>query len=241
VALASVLIDSREPEWVRRLTFGGVPTAVTALEAGDFLCACDDAQMIGIERKEATDLLNSLRDRRLLPQLSRLRAQCEWAYLMICGELRCSDGMVVTPARVTEWQWASLQGALLDVQEMGVNVVYVPTNAGTDLEDAIARLARRDRNLKRIPPARSTHILSDGEACIAALPGIGLDRAFAVLEATDRPFWALIALASANGHDHIPGIGPGIRAKIRKELGFTDKYANLEFAVLPIGCEAKEL
>jgi len=42
MAIQAVQIDSREPEWVRNLQFGSVPTAVTPLPAGDIWVATDD-------------------------------------------------------------------------------------------------------------------------------------------------------------------------------------------------------
>ena len=41
MTLSSVIIDSREPGWVQSLTFGGVPTATVALDAGDVWAAID--------------------------------------------------------------------------------------------------------------------------------------------------------------------------------------------------------
>jgi ERCC4-type nuclease len=237
--LVSVLIDSREPEWVRRLTFGGVPTAISALSGGDFLCACTDNRLIAIERKESNDLLYTLSADRLFPQLVKLREQTEFAYLMITGPLYPSaEGKTIT-TRATGWDWNSVQGALLTAQELGVQVVHVRDD--NDLEAAVIRLAARDRDTVKIIPPRHSTMLSAGESAICALPGIGFERLGSVMEAVGEPFWALIALTQRSGSDHIPGIGPGTRAAIRKALGLTDKYDYLELAVLPAGTEAKEL
>ena len=238
-SILSVMIDSREPEWVRKLTFGGVPTAVVALDAGDFLIATSDQKMLGIERKTSDDLLNTLKGDRLFPQVARLRELTEFAYLLVTGPLIPSaEGKAIT-TRITGWDWDAVQGALLTVQELGVSVVYA--KGDDDLEPAIQRLAGRRRENVRILPPRQPNILGAGEAAIAALPGIGLERLNSVMESVGTPFWALCALTEASESEHIPGIGPGTKRMIRRALGFTGEYEDLELAVLPAGTEARRV
>jgi len=238
MTINSVIIDSREPAWVQSLSFGGVPTAVVALDAGDFMVACSDNRLLIIERKTSDDLLGSIKDERIFKQCAALREQSEYAYLLITGALMPSaDGRVIT-TRMTGWDWNAVQGALLDIQELGVCVVY--SRGDDDLEQAIIRLSNRDRDDVDIQPRRTPNILGPGESAIAALPGIGMERLSAVMEATGRPFWALVALTDPQG-EHIPGIGPGIKLIIRRALGFTDKYENLTLAPLPIGTVAEEI
>ena len=77
MAIASVIIDSREPDWVQRLDFG-VPAAVTALDAGDLWVATTDAQTLIIERKTPTDLLNTIKADRLFQQVIGMRQRSQW-------------------------------------------------------------------------------------------------------------------------------------------------------------------
>ena len=234
-SILSVIIDSREPQWVQALTFGGVPTAVVALDAGDFLVATSDNRMLGIERKTSDDLLGTLAKDRLFPQIARLRKTTDFAYLLITGPLLPGpEGKTITN-RVTGWDWSALQGALVTVQELGVNVVYA--TGDDDLEPAIIRLAHRRRDDARILPPRQPNVLGPGEAAIASLPGIGLERLQAVLDATGEPFWALVALTQSDG-EHINGIGPATKQRIRNALGLSGKYADLELVALPKGTEA---
>ena len=44
MGIAAVIIDQREPDWVKRMTFGGALVAVTLLECSDFRIACDDGE-----------------------------------------------------------------------------------------------------------------------------------------------------------------------------------------------------
>jgi ERCC4-type nuclease len=218
--ITSIIIDSREPAWVQNLEFGGVPKAIAPLDAGDFLIAASDNRTLGIERKTSSDFLNTLAADRLFPQLTRLREQTAFAYLLITGPLQPgADGKTITE-RVTGWDWNALQGALLTVQELGVSVVHAVNDE--DLEPAIIRLAARRRDDVRVLPPRQPNVYGPGAAVLAALPGIGLERLDAVLEAAGTPAWALQMLTQKHGED-VPGIGPATKARIRNALGLEDE------------------
>ena len=88
MALISVIVDGAKPEHIRQLHFGGVSVAVAMLDAGDVWCACNDEALLAVERKTASDSLNTLRDDRLFPQLAALREVSPHAYLIICGQLQ---------------------------------------------------------------------------------------------------------------------------------------------------------
>ena len=57
MGITAVVIDSREPEWVQNLKFGGVPTTVATLDFGDLHVLCDDDTTLIIERKQQTIFL----------------------------------------------------------------------------------------------------------------------------------------------------------------------------------------
>src|SRR5271157_5622176 len=95
--ITAIICDSREPTWVQDLKFNGIPTSVTMLDHGDLLAVCDDDQMILVERKTPDDCLGSLRDERLLPQVSQMRQVTPWNYLVITGDFqRGRDGNIIT-------------------------------------------------------------------------------------------------------------------------------------------------
>lgn len=222
--IQSVIIDSREPTYVQQLKFGGAPVAVTMLPAGDIWIATDDNAMLCIERKTPDDFLNSLRDDRIFGQCAALREQTQWAYLLITGLfLRGADNHVIT-GRLTGWDYNAVQGALLTIQELGVHVIHC--TGDHDLEGAITRLANRDRGVVHVPPARFNHVLSDAEAIIASLPGIGVERLNAinaVYPLNQMAYMALLALTDTDPNIwEIPGIGDGITRRIRKALGLSD-------------------
>jgi ERCC4-type nuclease len=223
VALESVFVDSREPEYLQSLTFGGAPVAVTMLDAGDYLLMCSDA-VLGVERKTCADFANTLRDERLFPQLSRLRELTPWAYLALVGTITPGpQGKAIIDGRESGWQWASLTGALLAVQEIGVHILHVDADSG--LESALLRLANRDRSPMRIKPVRDLTVVGEGEAILAGLPGVGADRAAALIQYAGSPAWALQYLTddSRLNAERIPGIGEGTKRRVRRALGLDDE------------------
>ncbi len=225
MGIVSVLVDSREPAWVQQLTFGGVPTIVNALPAGDVWVACDDDSMLCIERKTSSDLLNTLRDDRLFAQCTALRQASAWAYLLVTGPLlRTENGKIITD-RVTGWDWNAVQGALLTVQELGVHVVFAAGDM--DLEPAILRLANQERKALAIAPPRMSRVLSDGEAIIASLPGIGTEKLDAILNefgSMEHNGWtALITLTNEKHGAKL--VGPATVRRIRRALGLPEGVA----------------
>lgn len=225
MALIAVQVDSREPSWVTGLEFGGVPRVVTMLEAGDLLAATDDGCLLAIERKASGDLLNTLRDDRLFPQISRLREVSPWSYLVVTGDLRPGPGgKTFVDGRETGWQWSSIQGALCTVQELGVCVVQVGSDY--DYEATVIRLANRSRDGIRVPPARDVSILGEAETILSSLPGIGAEKAALLLRECGTVDLALNYLTIWERyweHESIPGIGDGTRRRVRKALGIPDE------------------
>ncbi len=219
----SVMIDSREPAWVQALKFGNVPTAVAQLETGDVWAAVDDGVLI-IERKTPSDLLHTIKEGRLLPQVARMREMSPWCYVVITGQLLCGpDGKLWHGQQSTGWQFDAIQGALLTVQELGVAVLEC--NGDDDFERTVMHLAERERGPIRIHPPRAPYMVTPGEAILCALPGVGFERTTAVLAHCGTPAWA-ISLLTDPTTDAIPGIPAGhmamVRNKTRKALGLTD-------------------
>lgn len=215
--LTAVTIDQREPDYIKKLTFGGIPTSVCLLDAGDLLCATDDGAVLAIERKTPTDLLNTLKADRLFSQCSAIREITPWAYLVICGTLSPGpDGSTLADARVTGWAWSSVSGALLTVQELGVHILQLPNEQA--FEQAIVTIGNRNRKNVPLSPARNGVVLTPAQAVLAALPGIGEERADAVLRYCGSAAWGLVYLTRL-GEDGVPGIGDGIKRRVRQALG----------------------
>lgn len=190
--ITAVLIDSREPDWIKSLTFNGLPTAVTMLETGDIQAVTDDGCELLIERKTPDDFLNTLKDDRLFPQVARMTEKRNaqilagetptvWSYLVITDSLAPSrDGKVITQRGVTGWSYSAVMGAILSIQELGVHVVFC--NGDNDFEDCILRLGRRSRNqVMRIMPAKIPNVLGPKATFLASLPGLGVESVQEIL------------------------------------------------------------
>jgi len=219
MSITAAFVDSREPEWVQKLAFNGAMTAVTALDHGDLLATCDDGSLLAVERKTSGDLLGSLADDRLWPQLADIRAQTPWAYLVVCGRLEpATNGNTLTDRGETKWPWASVQGALLKVQELGVMVVHCASDQ--DYESTVIRLsARSHSDTVVVTPAKSPKLLSEGEQVLLSLPGIGPEKVGAIMDYCGTAAWALQFLTNLDSVERVPGIGAGIKKKIRAALG----------------------
>lgn len=218
MAITAVMIDSREPDWVKKLTFGGVPTAVHLLDYGDLHAVCEDGTTIIVERKTPDDFLNSLKSGRLFPQLTPMWYETKWSYLIITDEFQRGAGdKAITGRGITGWSWTAVQGAILSVQEMGVMVVFCAGDS--DYEAAVLRLGNRnhDDDVIYMPP-RFPRILTAQETLIASLPGIGIERLSTVMEFSgNNPSVALQMLTDPDLD--IPDFPNGIKHKIRKALG----------------------
>ncbi len=222
MGIEAIVVDSREPEWVQKLTFNGIPTMVQYMEHGDLMAACDDGSLILVERKTPDDFLNSLKDGRLFPQLAPLYYASKWSYLMITGELQRGMGdHVVTDRGLTGWSWTAVQGAILSIQEMGVMVTFCAGDS--DYEAAVLRLGNRNHeDVINLVPPRFPRVISNKEAIIAALPGIGIERLPLVMEAAgNNPSVALQILTDPQCE--IPGVPKGIKNRIRNSLMLSDK------------------
>jgi len=215
--IQSAVIDSREDNWVQALTFGGIPTAVMVLDAGDIWASCDDQESVLVERKAPSDLLGTLAKKRLLPQCEKMLDVTKWCYLVVTGILyRDRDGHVTVSGRGhTGWRFADVQGALLTAQEMGIGVVYC---AEDDFEATVIRLCNRDRSVVRIKPPRQSYLLTSGEAALAALPEIGPERVDTLMQEFGSVVEVLEWLTDLDNPRQIPGIASGIKLAVKKAL-----------------------
>lgn len=223
MTIVAVYVDSREPDWVQALTFGGAKRAVTLLEYGDLLVAADDGAMIAVERKTPSDFLGSIADGRLWPQLTGLVTTTRWTYLLITGALECgADGKVIADGRPTGWSWASVQGALLQAQELGAFVMH--TAGSDDFEATVIRLAARSHQVEKlVAPAKLPRVLTAGERILTSLPGIGLEKVGLLTDYASSPAWALQFLTDlAIDGERITGIGPQTKKAVREALGLRD-------------------
>jgi len=212
----AAVIDSREPQWVQRIDLG-VPITVAQLEFGDAWLSVG-SDLVVVERKTPQDLLGSIGDERIFKQAAGCRALTPFAYLVITGAIYPGpDGRAMIGHQPTGWQYNAVAGALVTIQELGLYVVTVRDDA--DYGPALRRLASRDRHgVVTYNPAKAIKTMAPGEAMLAALPGIGVDRAKTLLAYYQTPAQALSALVDPDD-DSVPGIGTVTKANVVRALG----------------------
>src|SRR5690242_17171172 len=163
MTISAVMIDQREPDGIKALTFGGVPTSVTLLDTGDLHVVCDDGTLLLVERKTGGDFLNSLKDNRVFRQCDNMRRITPWSYLVITGDFQRGPNGKVIAERETGWSWNAVMGALLTIQELGVFVTFAAGEV--DFESCIMRLAARSHEPEKLlPPERPGVSMSLSEA-----------------------------------------------------------------------------
>ena len=216
MTLKAVILASTEPQSIKALEFG-VPTLVQSLPCADCWIATEDTTLV-VERKTLNDLLASIRDGRLFDQAARLVAQSKWCYEVVTELPIVRSGMVCLNGKLSEWKWASVQGALLTLGEMGVEVVWWPDG----YVQCLQWLAGRDRDTVHVKPQkRDVMMQSPAETVLCALPGIGDGRADALLKECGTAAFALQFL-TGDGGGSVPGIGPGTKTAVRSALGLDD-------------------
>lgn len=226
--IEAVIVDSREPDWVQALHFGGAPVAVQELAAGDLKVYTQDACILLIERKTPDDLLNTLREERLYPQMERMtegpvddllkgERPLVWPYLMITGPIMPGPGGVaVTDRGQTGWKYMSVMGALLSIQEMGVFVSWCASQM--EFEHTVISLANRSRSdIQRILPPRPAVMFGAGAAFLAGLPGVGPERVMDLMKWADNiPAHALVGIVDLEISCPLP---INVRRQARSLLG----------------------
>jgi len=234
--ITAILIDSREPDSVKSLKFGGLPTMVTFLETGDVQAVTDDGHTILVERKTPEDFLGSLKDDRLFVQLGRMAQErydqqlsgkpiTSWPYLVVTEPFTVDkNGKVITERGVTGWAYSAVMGAILSIQEMGVFVVFA--GGPVDYENCILRIGKRSRtDVMNLLPPRPANILGPKATFLASLPGIGIERVQDILAWCDNNVGhALIGLTDLTIN---APIGVGMRRNIKNMLGL-EEHQTLE-------------
>ena len=150
--------------------------------SGDY-CPCDDpdcslsAQFtaFGFERKSATNLISSWRTGELADQMRRMRANYDWAALIVEGDLSMW-------LDIEDIAWYTMQTVLLDYMDLGVRLLYTPDIDGT--VSYVERLFTKYKEGRATEPLR--HMTRPGPVGTQAftwISGIGVKTAAKILDA----------------------------------------------------------
>jgi len=220
MTLKAIIIDSREPDWVKGRRFHNVPVTVTELPAGDAWLATEDATII-VERKTFSDLLASIADGRLFDQCARMVEISKWCYLVTAASPPAIEGKHYwVDGKRTEWTVRQVQGTLTTVQQLGV--VVLSDIANEEYHDTLHWLAARKRGNVFLTPLRQAIMASPAEQVLMAIPGIGEKHAGQLLKEYETAAWAVMALT--DGHAaKVLGIGPAKCAAAKRVYGLDDE------------------
>ena len=195
----AILADVHErasglPDALTRL---GAYVEVASLPAGDYAVG---AKTI-VERKSVLDLHGAILKGRFWPQLGKLRAECEFPYLLVEG--RELDRGPLHPN--------AIRGACLTAVELGIALLR--TEDRDDSARWLHRLAVRRQRVEHAPDrpayAQRPKVLtgvSAAEAALAVVPGISVVSARALLARFGSVRGVL--QATVNELVTVPGIGP---------------------------------
>lgn len=221
----SIAVDSFMPP---ETSFGGIPVLPMALDGATCLVNCDDGALLAVLAIQDGEILTAIQTNTLAERCAKLKQLSPWAYLVIIGTLQQHGTDTKCGSSVRKWQWSSVEGALLTVQELGVSVCTVPTEA--DLGAKVLSLARRDRSTKRASHLRDLDYYTLTEQFLLCLPGIGERLAVEIAAHVGQsPLWALIAMTDGS---KLHGIGDKTKAEARQALGLQSDEA---LGIIPHG------
>ena len=215
-----ITIDTNEnmhhPEHKTKLSEMGALCNINQLDY-DFHIIAPDGATIGIERKTPRDYLDSIKDGRLFNQGKNLVESVQWPYVVIDG-IFCPYGgfvSIVNDKELTKWQWHSLQGSLISLQEMGIAIVYDP-----DFHGAVKRIVNRSRDSVKIAPRRDSVVYSEQESTLMTLPGIGSKKAVEYLKMFKTLGNTIMQLQVAENAKTIDGWGKKSAQKLYDYFGW---------------------
>jgi Fanconi anemia group M protein len=225
-----VIVDTREPKtFPIQLRSYGFTVVEDTLDAGDF-CFFPHGLKAGIERKRIDDLLNSLRDNRMVSQAHKMIETYDVPMLLIEGRYdRAPSGIVTYEANgkwfESGWSWDSFSGMMLDLKWMGlVQHQCMSGDAAREIARIVGSLCKKEHAWIR-QRERATILTIDPQyknACwgLCAFGGVGPEWASAMLNHFGS-FGKVIAsevreLAEVVGESG-KRFGPKRAAKLRKE------------------------
>ena len=179
------------------LTRLGALVEVASLPAGDYAVGAETI----VERKSVLDLHGAILKGRFWPQLGKLRAECEFPYLLVEGR-ELDRGPLHSNA---------IRGACLTAVELGIALLR--TEDRDDSARWLHRLAVRRQRVEHAPDrpayAQRPKVLtgvSAAEAALAVVPGISVVSARGLL----ARFGSVHAVLQATVDQlvTVPGIGP---------------------------------
>jgi len=223
----TIITDCHEPESIAK----ALDSCQVSLPEGDYLFYGKGNIRILVERKTVSDVLNSLREKRLQDQLRRMLTQPDTiSILLIEGNLYCTNSFKMKLKQFTKggkikwretgWELSSIVGYLLTFQEEGVKIVLSPSKNATvhilkHLEIYYNKDGHTSLSVRGRPLFGADSLHGEQVFFLQGLPGIGEKRAELILKVFGSPWnaiWQPEKLVM------VQGIGKKIVAKVERML-----------------------
>ena len=219
-----IYVDSNEPknvEFYFTSQFKDVELVRKPLEVGDYLVSVNGYE-IAVERKDASDYVNSLEDGRLHNQLYQLSTNYEISFLIIIGSV--TEALIHSNLR-REAFLSSLIGASLKRSPSGKSgqIITLMVETMSDFAGCVyyihKKLEKGDFDRRPVPFGKK----SDVDACLVTLyscfPMVSIERA----KRLTKRFPSLKAICNATVADlmEVEGIGKKTAEKIYE---FINRY-----------------
>ncbi|KKL55171.1 hypothetical protein LCGC14_2258060 [marine sediment metagenome] len=195
-----VIVDDREPDHMAGLLQSyGLQPVVSRLKYGDYQAFPHGLTML-IELKSVSDLLGSMRSKRLVAQAHGIAETADLAFIMVRGRYTERGGVVLYqspghPSSDTDgwvrsgWNWDSFQAIKADIMLLGVDFIDCPNenDAAREIVRLVTTLSKDEHKWlkQRTRPEVLTLDTAYKNAvwALAAFDGIGPDTAEAMLKA----------------------------------------------------------
>jgi ERCC4-type nuclease len=172
-------IDDREPETVQTFLYarmhgiGGWEVEVKRMEVSDYSVS----NRLGIERKTPEDFLGSFSSNRLQAQCHELHTNFELAVLLIPG-----NPNEVISNRFRGFSDAAVRGMLASlIVRAGVLPLFCGANGWMEMIEALARKVEDGKGLAYNPVRPKATDLDLRVNVLTSFPGVGVERARAIL------------------------------------------------------------
>jgi DNA excision repair protein ERCC-4 len=213
-----IYVDEREnqsgiPDLLRSY---GVAVVLQQLSVGDYILG----DGVAVERKSVNDLVNSVFDKRLFDQISRMSQTYALSFLLIEGDLSRIK-------QITD-RWKAINGAIISlIMDYKINVIY--SMSKSDTVEILIKIAKKSQEEDRPMRAISLHdkrklssIEDFQEYIIESFPNVGSNTAKKIM----KKFKSINDFCNAS----LPELEKALGSKKRAELIFSIIHKNFSIS-----------
>jgi len=208
----TIIVDSREASSAAKIVKGlierGVNVRTELLDKGDYVLS----DQCAVERKTVQDFVYTLTRRYLFEQLFKLKEAYPKSLIVL-------EGYMPIIYKFSRIQPSAIWGAMFNLAKNGVALIN--TASYKETIDFLYVAARQEQLVEKRSPVvhafKKCETLSDAQVYfIASLPGIGREKATAILDSYQTPMNALINVD--DWLKAVNGLGPVITNKVKEVL-----------------------